>query len=331
MINFPIHFILEKIDRSFFRASFRGKLNLPNIVFLCGGDLNNKDYIARPALKDYIEANKSRSLVLYSENFAKTFPDLDLITIEKILASISDTIVIVLESVGSICELGLFTYLNKVAGKVVAVQNESYQSVKSFVSKGPLWKISKLSSARKRVIFLPFSGLHGGISFPSSLSEDDKKRILDSFPDPKVLSSSAFSIKNSSLEVNDIFWLMMAILEIIDDCWTLRFVDIEQCFLVIFDVTSISCSIDLQTPLLKSQTDTLVRFLVFFLEESGLVTEDSYHYLHVNSIKAANFSSSSAGKLTSVIFDSDFVNSYQFQKARMKRFSFLRRYGINVW
>ena len=62
----------------------------------------------------------------------------DLITLENILAESVDVIILVIESYGSVAELGAFASNDKLRKKLLCVVDKRYKKTKSFINYGPL-------------------------------------------------------------------------------------------------------------------------------------------------------------------------------------------------
>jgi len=70
--------------------------------------------------------------------------DIDLLTFEEFLAEVSDCIILFVESMGSACELGAFTFEEKLfMEKLILVLNEKYKDDDSFINHGPIAKAKK--------------------------------------------------------------------------------------------------------------------------------------------------------------------------------------------
>lgn len=79
---------------------------------------------------------------------------IDILTFEKLLAIISDEIIIITESAGTYCELGAFVLNDDFMKKTIVINEDVKEYRNSFITKGPIAKLKHLDS--NRVI------LHGG-------------------------------------------------------------------------------------------------------------------------------------------------------------------------
>jgi hypothetical protein len=120
----------------------------PHVLFVCGGPVSGgtasmrSEFIswARTALPDFT--------VLLAENAFKEAllhdPPrfINLAIFEKLVAEISDCILIFPESAGSFAEIGYFAAIEEVRTKVLVVNDRRFEAVDSFVSLGPVSAIN---------------------------------------------------------------------------------------------------------------------------------------------------------------------------------------------
>lgn len=116
------------------------------IIFLCGGDVtpiskpDAKLYTSlRSYLIDFAKFVKSEIEIRTAENFTDYLLYYEnLLEFESDIASISDLVVVILESPGALIELGLFSGNANIFNKLVAIQHQNYSSEQSFINLGPL-------------------------------------------------------------------------------------------------------------------------------------------------------------------------------------------------
>ena len=111
-------------------------------IFLCGGA--DKQHI-RNKIRIQLETNGLQ--VLYPEDL---FMDMlnrdkkaDLLEYENLLASNSDIVCIICESMGSAVELGAFIQNEKLERKLIVCVNQKYARDKSFIMMGPVKHLKK--------------------------------------------------------------------------------------------------------------------------------------------------------------------------------------------
>ncbi|MDR5907869.1 retron St85 family effector protein [Franzmannia qiaohouensis] len=115
-------------------------------IFLCGGAASH-DPSAPTSLRQLLLPPAGPILpfpdftVLLAENaaaaFAKTSFD-DLLEHEQVISAIADAVILIVESPGSLCELGAFVKIDEIAKKLIIVMQGKYLRGASFVTKGAL-------------------------------------------------------------------------------------------------------------------------------------------------------------------------------------------------
>lgn len=114
-------------------------------VFLCGKAISEGDN--RHFISKQLEINKKFSL--YSEYLYEEFKEtnLDLLTIEDILLSVCSATILIVESFGSACELGAFSFVSKNIDKLWVINDKKQMEKSSFIKDGPLKKISNIDES----------------------------------------------------------------------------------------------------------------------------------------------------------------------------------------
>lgn len=143
---------------------------IPKFVFICGKQVfdDNGEYKSDEVLIS--EKNKRHFLIKQFENLSKTTEyeynnvlsviseklyknnEIDILTFEELLAEISDDIIIIVESMGTACELGAFTIKNRYIDKVTVINERKHEADKSFLNDGPIKKIKSRSNGEKVII-----------------------------------------------------------------------------------------------------------------------------------------------------------------------------------
>jgi hypothetical protein len=121
--------------------------NAPALIFLCGGPTKTKGS-ADPSLRalfykrlkqDRPDLFKHVRLAEEATAWSKTAKHYgDLLKLEHDLASLSAVVLVIVESAGSIAELGLFCQADVLSDKLVAVIEDSHQNEESFIQNGPV-------------------------------------------------------------------------------------------------------------------------------------------------------------------------------------------------
>ena len=137
--------ILETIKNGVNQGHYYFKRTHP-IVFLFGGNINDSS-TARYNFLEYARKHLHDYEFLLAEDFFNFFQSdvNDLLEIEKNLSDYTDCVLILLESSGSIAELGAFSYDTELAKKILVINDESHKDNQSFINLGPIQRINKYS------------------------------------------------------------------------------------------------------------------------------------------------------------------------------------------
>jgi hypothetical protein len=151
--------------------------NLPRIIFLCGGQIvdadgnilpegeliakqNKRHYIWRAMFESKIEVedsvNKNTIIPVVSEKVYDlvNLKHVDLLTFEEIIAKLSDKVILIVESEGTLCELGAFSLENSIGAKLSVINNIRYSGRNSFIINGPIRKLETMEE--DKVIYLDY-------------------------------------------------------------------------------------------------------------------------------------------------------------------------------
>lgn len=146
---------LKKDKKTIFRSkSGKEDLGFFTLLFLCGGD--RKYFTSRETLTNLFKKNNKEIKFIISEDLASLRGNLDLLSFEKLLECISKMILIPIESMGTACELGAFTYLSEKNNKEVVILNLKFKNDHSFINDGPISILKSLKSNQPRVIYTNF-------------------------------------------------------------------------------------------------------------------------------------------------------------------------------
>lgn len=159
-------------------------------VFLCGAASTKKKTSYRDLLRNELK-NAKRVSILYPEDL---FMELlnrkkyDLLTLEKLLATNSDYIVIVCESPGSFTELGAFVNNSETVDKVIVLLQTKYKNAKSFIRQGPVEYVR--SKEKSHVIYYNADILEASEKIKKILynKNNSGKKQKDSFKDLNIIS-----------------------------------------------------------------------------------------------------------------------------------------------
>lgn len=138
--------------------------DIPKLLFICGKQIldenlqiRDSDLLVKEKNKRHylIEEFKKRDCILRKSRYSSVFSiiseklfqghELDLLTFEELLAEISDQIIIIVESMGTACELGAFSIKEEYMNKVVVINLKKFSEISSFINDGPIKKIKNIN------------------------------------------------------------------------------------------------------------------------------------------------------------------------------------------
>lgn len=133
------------------------RIHRPRFVFLCGKGIINTgqslEQTNRGAIKQYISNKESNIKFAISEELwdDETYNEsIDLLSFEEFLAEVSDYIILLVESMGSVCELGAFSSVENNIGfikKMIIILDRKYEKDKSFIITGPVMKAQRCGAS----------------------------------------------------------------------------------------------------------------------------------------------------------------------------------------
>lgn len=149
-------------------------ITYPKFVFLCGAAYDKVGYenTNRGIMQKYLKSKSEDIFFVLSEELWEDGFDsnIDLLTFEEFLAEVSDSIILFVESPGSFCELGAFSYAEKLfSDKLIIVIDKKFEGDKSFIMTGPTAKAKKDGA---KVVFA--SLFNKGL-----LSSADLRKVVD--------------------------------------------------------------------------------------------------------------------------------------------------------
>jgi hypothetical protein len=124
--------------------------SVPKFLFVCGKQREKpSETTNRDTVRDYFARIAPNVRVLLAEDLWKGM-GVDLLTFEHFMASVSDLIVLFLESRGTAAELGAFASVDSLVKKLLVFNDKGHLNSESFISYGPLRKID---TEGERVIY----------------------------------------------------------------------------------------------------------------------------------------------------------------------------------
>jgi len=194
----------ENILKDIYKKIFLKEVDYSINVFLCGANPNDKNSIRNLLYQEMKDKSKYNIVFpewLLSNLLAKK--EYNLLKLEQDLASNVDVIVLPLEGLGTMAELGAFSSFDKLCSKIIVINEKKHKHGRSFITRGPVKLISSIN--KKNIIYY-------------DKNEKDKiirKTELDELK-KKVLSRiKSLSSNESKYDIKKLFNLLRFILHII--------------------------------------------------------------------------------------------------------------------
>lgn len=134
--------------------------SLPKILFICGGEeLSCKN---RGILEKYIQKHHKEYLTFRAEfawdviSNSENSRDVNALALEEWLADFSDIVIILVESYGTVAELGAFSLSPSLRKKLLPILDKKFEKHASFINTGPVMWVNK-ESKYKPSIYSDFS------------------------------------------------------------------------------------------------------------------------------------------------------------------------------
>lgn len=202
-------------------------------LFICGGELGGGDRLR--SVRQHVLAHVQRDESVFPRNriiVAEKVTDLlegsdfsNLLEFEDYLAALAACVVIIVESPGSIAELGSFAVMAHLSQKLLVVCEEVHQRRPSFISKGPLAYLRRTRGKRSVRVFPLHAENADGSLVPSRDLIDDCWEFLSR----AILESLRRPVPESALEVNRIAHRLLLTTEIVDLLVVSRIKEIREC------------------------------------------------------------------------------------------------------
>jgi hypothetical protein len=205
-------------------APFIGALNLDRLrlgaprrfIFFCGGKID-KTKSRPPSLRDYLLRElKGRNAVdgaefVCAETATQLFRDSgygDLIAFEEDIAHLSDIILVIGESAGSLTELGAFSMNETISRRLKIIVRDDYYNQESFIRHGPLrhmeQKYSDSVSSYPWRVYSDDSGIIKSTAAPHITNI--RQELVDRLS--TVSATEAFLLSNRRHTMILIYWIL---------------------------------------------------------------------------------------------------------------------------
>ncbi|QYJ92253.1 retron St85 family effector protein [Shewanella spartinae] len=123
------------------RSYLFGREPLPKIIFICGGD---PEFCSnREVMEVYLKRHASNILTFRAEYAWDTIVksrknNINALALEEWLADFSDVVIILVESFGTVAELGAFSMATDLRRKLLPILDKQFEHVPSFINTGPV-------------------------------------------------------------------------------------------------------------------------------------------------------------------------------------------------
>lgn len=149
-----IDLLKEKLRKKTISSKENISLSAPRFIFVCGKEIvsgeetirsHTIDTLRKYKVKNSYGTENESTLCIISEYLYVQDLSEDIFSFEKMLAELSDRIIIIAESPGTFCELGAFVMDEQCREKTTVINedNDAYQN--SFITKGPIKKLEAQS------------------------------------------------------------------------------------------------------------------------------------------------------------------------------------------
>ena len=175
----------------------------PKFVFLCGKDYKDGfDLSNRGVIEQYISTLDNDIKFVLSECVLEHIFDpndkpSNLVLFEEVLAELSDAFILFLESMGTSCELGAFTYDdNQFKEKLIIVEDIKFKNDKSFLNQGAIAKAKANNS------LVLYSHLDNGGLLSSNELRLSIKNMIDDFHLIKPINRRIINLQEDRVLLN---------------------------------------------------------------------------------------------------------------------------------
>lgn len=303
-----------------------------NFVFLCGGDKNR--YESRSIIHAFLEKKRRDIKILYSEDLYKILDSFDLLTFEELLADLSSNIVIIVESFGSACELGAFSYFEETLKKLIVINNRKHKNSDSFINHGPIRKVENIS--KKNVIYCEFIRSNDMNHSETIILDSDLARNLDELISYKrSFKGNDLRIEENTLIIENLYILQLMILEVVKLFVTVNKESLIDIILKFYDVKYlrliIKPNIDKVTSKSKDKdtVQKVINMIINLLSSIDIIknTNDEITLNYKNEINQLL----TDNEANSILIKSRFLKSKQYLKIKSKLINLYKKNGKNIW
>lgn len=242
-------------------------ITCPKFVFLCGKNIELQEYEKsnRGTIQKTLAAKSKNVFFVLSEKLWEDDFDsnIDLLTFEDFLAEVSDSIILLVESPGSFCELGAFAYTGKLFNdKLIIIIDEKYKDDKSFIMSGPVAKAKKDGA---KIVFAPLEG--------ALLSSTELRNALSELVNQLSSKTASINKKTPNTENSKVL-ISVFVLEILELIKLLQPISRKKLIEIYKDVKGFSSFNFVKRNGDNYDSEIQVDYIIKLLKNAELVTEN---------------------------------------------------------
>lgn len=157
-------------------------------VFLCGGKLSEAAPITasvREALLRHLPTREriGDAQIILAERATEALPGSNfknLLSLEEYISALVDAVILIVESAGSICELGAFVKTAEIRGKLIVLISSIHENTSSFIKLGALRYFEEASGGDAEISPFHWDEVDGGVHVHRYVLDDIVPELLDS-------------------------------------------------------------------------------------------------------------------------------------------------------
>lgn len=178
------------------RGALFGRGPLPKLLFICGGD--PKYCNRRGEIEHYLSKHAKHLLTFRAEyaweTISNTQPGYNALKLEEWLADLSDAVIIIVESFGTVAELGAFSLSAPLRNKLLPILDRRFKDDESFINTGPVRWVDQ-DSIYKPTIYADFETILTVIPEILSRIDSNRPKFYNSRTEEKTLGKFLFTKK----------------------------------------------------------------------------------------------------------------------------------------
>ena len=150
-----------------------------SVIFLCGGN----DSVPRENLADYLAAHYDDTMVFFADDvweYLSSQENQNALEMETQLARLADMVCVIVESPGTMAELGAFSNNEELRRKLLPILDQQFEADSSFINTGPVAWIEKES------VFAPSIWARHDVILDCIPEFEDRLGRIDVLHPPKV-------------------------------------------------------------------------------------------------------------------------------------------------